>query len=356
MPENNGRTRRPRNGYHVLTGVRVTQQLLDGLRELHSDFLRGVRNGRKIAMRRCDLSHLDFSGMELSKAELLACSFDGSRLSGSSFRLANLFAGSFEDADLTGADFEKADLRSATFERANLTAAKFVGADLRDCAIMDDKTNQIGASSPSIFRNALLRATNMAHSKLKSAIFNGAVLQDVDLRNADMRETSFLGAEIVRANLSGARLADADLRGTALTETDLSGIDLTRAKTADKTGVTDEWIQEQLKQHAKWIASGGNAGERAIFTGLELTGRNFAGANLAAADLSAATLVGANLSDAMLAAANLHGANLLNANLLGADIRGADLTDTNMRGAILVECKTGVLPGTVLMTLLKQAV
>jgi uncharacterized protein YjbI with pentapeptide repeats len=356
MPEYGDRTRKQRNGYHVLTGIRVTQHLLDGLRTLHSDFLRGVRNGRKIAMRRCDLSRLDFTGMNLSKAELLACNFDGSQLSNTDFHLANLFAGSFEDADLTGANFEKADMRAATFERANLTDTKLVSADLRDCAIMDDKTNQIGNSSPSIFRNALLRATNMAHSKLKSAIFNGALLQDIDLRNADMRNTQFQGAEMVRVNLTGARLADADLRGTALTDTDLSGIDLTRAKTADTTGVTDDWIQERLAQHAKWIASGGNTGERAIFAGLELSGRSFAGANLAAADLGAATLVGANLSNAMLAAVNLKGANLLNANLRGADIRGADLTDTNMRSAILVECKTGVLPGTLLMTLLKQAV
>ena len=57
----------------------------------------------------------------------------------------------------------------------------------------------------------------------------------------------------------------------------------------------------------------------------------------------------------MLAAANLRGANLLGANLSGADLRGADLMDTNMRHADFTDCKTGKLPGTALMTLLKQA-
>ena len=57
----------------------------------------------------------------------------------------------------------------------------------------------------------------------------------------------------------------------------------------------------------------------------------------------------------MLAAANLRGANLLRANLKGADLRGADLLDTNMRQADFTGCKTGELPGTALMTLLKQA-
>ncbi len=37
-------------------------------------------------------------------------------------------------------------------------------------------------------------------------------------------------------------------------------------------------------------------------------------------------------------------------------LRGADLLDTNMRQADFSDCKKGQLPGTALMTLLKQAV
>src|SRR3972149_3162640 len=156
MSQKGNRAQRQRNGPQILTGVRVTQQLLDGLQVLHSDFLRGVRNGRKIAMRRCDLSGLDFSSMQLGKAELLACNFEGSNLSGSNFRLANLFAANFNNTNLTGANLDKADLRASRFEHANLTGASLEGADLRDCAIMDDETNQIGALVPSCFRNAVL--------------------------------------------------------------------------------------------------------------------------------------------------------------------------------------------------------
>ncbi len=36
------------------------------------------------------------------------------------------------------------------------------------------------------------------------------------------------------------------------------------------------------------------------------------------------------------------------------DLRGADLLDTNMRQADFTGCKTGTLPGTALMTLLKR--
>ncbi|MFQ6018178.1 MAG: pentapeptide repeat-containing protein [Kiloniellaceae bacterium] len=52
----------------------------------------------------------------------------------------------------------------------------------------------------------------------------------------------------------------------------------------------------------------------------------------------------------------MRGANLLRANLREADLRGADLLDTNMRDADLTGCKAGQLPGTALMTLLKQAI
>ncbi|MCH8139553.1 MAG: hypothetical protein IH926_11510, partial [Proteobacteria bacterium] len=59
-------------GPQVLTGIRLTQQLLQRLHERHVLFVRGVRNGRRLVLRRCDLSGLDFTKMDLTGAELAA--------------------------------------------------------------------------------------------------------------------------------------------------------------------------------------------------------------------------------------------------------------------------------------------
>ena len=162
------RPKRP-NGPQVLTGIRLTQQLLQGLHERHVLFVRGVRNGRRLVLRRCDLSGLDFTKMDLTGAELAACDFGGAKFRDAKLRLAQLFAANFDGANLTGANFEKADLRAAAFEHADLTGAKLQGADLRECAFINEKTNVLGEAVPSSFRAALLRGTNMANSKIGRA-------------------------------------------------------------------------------------------------------------------------------------------------------------------------------------------
>ncbi|MFQ6017519.1 MAG: pentapeptide repeat-containing protein, partial [Kiloniellaceae bacterium] len=189
-------------GGTIPTGVRITQPVLARLQTLHLRFVRGIRNGRKVVLRRCDMSGLDFTDMDFRSAELLACDFSKSKMQRTDFRFAMLFAGNFDDADLSRADFQKADLRASTFERANLTRAKMEGADLRNCAFMDEETSELGDVISSTFRGAMLRRTNMVSSKLKSANFNGAVLDHTDLTNADMRATRFQGAEFVQAKLS----------------------------------------------------------------------------------------------------------------------------------------------------------
>ena len=75
-------------GPRVLTGGRLTQQVLERLQAVHLQFVRGVRNGRRMVLRRCDLRGLDLSGMDLTGAELLACDFSRANLRNTNLRLA----------------------------------------------------------------------------------------------------------------------------------------------------------------------------------------------------------------------------------------------------------------------------
>ena len=139
------------------------------------------------------MSKKELSDMDLTGAEMLACDLSRARLRNTKLRLAQLYAANFDGANLIGADLEKADLRATAFEHADLTDAKLLGADLRDCAFINERTNELSAAISSSFRAATLRGTNLSNSKLKSAIFNIAVLDRVDFSHADMREPKGIG-------------------------------------------------------------------------------------------------------------------------------------------------------------------
>ena len=99
-------------------------------------------------------------------------------------------------------------------------------------------------------------------------------------------------------------------------------------------------LAEILKQHKIWTVSKGVNGERANFSGSNLSGADLSKAFLFDADLSRAVLHGANLSEANLSGADLtdaylSGADLSRAVLHGADLSGADLIDAYLIGADL---------------------
>ncbi|HKD49281.1 MAG TPA: pentapeptide repeat-containing protein [Candidatus Acidoferrum sp.] len=92
-------------------------------------------------------------------------------------------------------------------------------------------------------------------------------------------------------------------------------------------------LAEILDQHKQWVESGGEAGERADLTGVDLSKADLTGVNLQAAVLHRTILAGADLSMANLRGASLVRANLQNANLLGTELRGANLMGANVYGA-----------------------
>ena len=78
--------------------------------------------------------------------------------------------------------------------------------------------------------------------------------------------------------------------------------------------ITQEKLKEILVSHSKWLRCE-NGGERADFSGADLSGAYLNGADLSGADLN-----GANLCEADLSGADLSGADLGGAYLSGADL------------------------------------
>ena len=88
-----------------------------------------------------------------------------------------------------------------------------------------------------------------------------------------------------------------------------------------------------LDQHRLWVESGGEEGNKADLSGVDLENADLTGANLQGAILQRANLRGADLSMANLRHATLVQADLCNANLLGTEFRGANLMGATLYGA-----------------------
>ncbi len=112
-------------------------------------------------------------------------------------------------------------------------------------------------------------------------------------------------------------------------------------ETGDRWSPSEERLEEIVRQHEKWVDSGGKKGRRADLSRVDLRMANLIGANLIGANMSRAHLGVANLSGADLSGANLSVAHLSGANLSRADLSGADLTRADMSKARLNDATLG---------------
>ncbi len=231
------------------------------------------------------LSVINLSGANLSEANLSDAKLNVARLSGanlisailnnSSLNVANLIRADLSRAQLRGASLIRAELIRAELSRADLFEANLSGADLREATL----------------RQANLRRADLSEANLRGASLTGANLEMANLNAADMSRT----------DLSGANLRDTELRQANLSHANLSGADL--------SGANLRWA-DLSKANLRW-------------------------ADLSGAKLSGATLIGADLSNANLTNASLIHANLTHAKLIKAEWIGADLTGAILTGAKL---------------------
>ena len=300
--------------------VRATQELLAQLGDWHNDDAPSRRGRARTTVINWDFAGLDFRAMHFSGATFLDCSFKSADLRGAVFHGAKLWGAYFDDADLSGADFAEADLSAGDAPQRTARLARTV-----------------------------LRDTDFTAARLRQVTFDGALLERTQLRRADLTGARFRGAEISDTNLEGATMVGADFTGAALRgdmrhQIEPAGIAL------DAMALEFDAVAHRLREHERWVQSGGRRGKRAELVGYDFTGFDFSGALLAAARLDRSIFAEANFRGTTLAATLFRAANLRGADFTDADLRGADLRGANLRTAIFDRTLTGTLPGTSLHT------
>jgi len=320
-------------------------------------------------------------GVDLPKVEPIDLS--GSSLVGASIRESTIWIADFSGSDLTTAnlfgseflltDFSNASLAGANLSEAYLQWADLTGADLTDAELFDTSIRYLRGCpsqlpegwrcvSPEVpleFSHCptedewyasewedyldVLDMSNCNHHLIgPTADLNAAWVDGVNLSGVDLSERpltyfsavnltgcpselyegyvctggAIFGPQVrlVEADLSGINLSGVDLSGAILIGVNLSGADLSGA---DLSGA---------------MITGSNL-SNANLNGADLSNALLSGADLSNADLSNADLSNANLAD--LSSADLNGADLSNALLSGANLTGADLSNADLSNADL---------------------
>ncbi len=166
-------------------------------------------------------------------------------------------------------DFSYADLVRANFHRANVAGTKFDFADFRG-AIFVEANLEV-----TFFREAFLGAADFTDANMQGANLHGSKLMFANFNRANLHYADMTGVQVDDGSFRDATLEDANLSGAIFGE-DFNPIVTYNNDNGYLTERSDPSI-------ADWD-TGNYGGDRADFTGANLSGTQFCGLISAATD------------------------------------------------------------------------
>ncbi len=152
-----------------------------------------------------DLRYVNFSGVNLSRANLKSTILIESNLSAANFEDAILISAHLDQANLEDAILIKANLEHADLSIALLRGANLSRANLQEVRLIE----------------ANLHGANLIEANLTKADLSLSNLLETNLSGAILVSTSLFKADLLYANLSGADLSNADLTQAILVATNI---------------------------------------------------------------------------------------------------------------------------------------
>ena len=238
----------PHDFYHLLAGkTHERSGLIDALNEISSrdnsplvglaaslmvqidpHWRPKVEESTGLATPALNLSFANLDGarwnkMDLSDADLTACSMCRSRLGKANLRGAIAAGADLGQAELSGASLDGLRAYSVNFAGANLSKAvgsrpDFTGSDFSRANLFESRLPHAN------FSFADLGHANLAGSKLDHAVFKATRVDECNFQNSSLRCATMQNLDLARARLDGALLAESNL-----IEANLEGLSLAHA-------------------------------------------------------------------------------------------------------------------------------
>ncbi len=291
--------------------------------------LRRIASGQGLA--RCNISNLDFSGLELRNIDLRQAicnntNFSGANLEKADLSQAQLMEADCSDAVMLRANLENALCRKAVFKKTDLRQGRLKNIDFEeaDCSGADfsEASLEMGA-----LRKTLLTGARFLSCNAKMTVFNqcdatdgdfsGATLESCSLQNCVLDKACFAGACLPRTMFHGCkgeklRFAKANLDDCRMAGgTRFSGADFKHVR------MRKAFFRETMLRHA-------------IFEGAVMEKCMFE-----ACDMILAQLRGVSAKWCRFEKCDLEGAIMRGMNIFQGSLRKSRLVQTDLRGANL---------------------
>lgn len=185
----------------------------------------------------CDLSHRNFSGVDLAFADLsstkiINTDFSGSRLTSANISNSIIDNSNFIDANLINVDLTNSEIIKSNFQKSQLRYVSFANSTI----------------SESIFNEAIIRGSNfegvtiknsdfvgstLYHSNLRNSIISNSDFTDADLRYSKFNNTNLIESILKRSDLSHAEMSSMNIEKTSLQETIMTYVDFSNSKISE---------------------------------------------------------------------------------------------------------------------------
>lgn len=174
--------------------------------------------------RNCTFRKANFTRTDLSEAEFINCSLNGTVLDAaimrkSKFNGCSCESSLFKDIDARDALYDKCDFRAASFDHCAFHACSFQNADFVAVRMRDCKFESARFHGASFVKSTIVR------SELGSCDYNEAVLRETSLDGCSLSNACFVTAslsevEFARCNLRGSAFGRASVRDCKFFEND----------------------------------------------------------------------------------------------------------------------------------------
>ena len=280
----------------------------------------------------------ELSGADLSFRDLSNRDFSEADLAGANLTGANISGSNFTSADLSGANLSEVNAKGAIFDHAILTNIEASKASFIEVSAVEALFQQARLIKAD-FSLADISGADFSQSVLPGTLFSETLMQDGLFEQADLSHCEFEKVTAIGANFNQSNMREAFCNNSNLQQANFGGarLSLARIECSDLTEATLESVDAKGVQFIGSVLNQTRAGEGSDFSGAEFKGGSAIGVIFTECNLSQAVFTNILLERADFSQANLSQSIFKYCDMKTADLTKADLTDTCLRGVNLFQ-------------------